>query len=534
MQRISSKLQIYIQKDEAEQTFLFNELKTAEDVAYLLEVPYKQLLYILYVQDDSKKYKTFQIPKKTGGMRTISKPLGSIAILQEKLLPLIMKKYQAKNCVHGFVKGRGILTNASSHKISKRTKILNIDIENFYDSINFGRVRGLMMAKPFNMGKDAATLIAQILCWKGKLPQGACTSPVISNMILHRLDTKLTNLCHSVKSAYYTRYADDITISSNSPVFPATIAIRNSKTKEVSLGSDLINILKSEGFTINNSKVRLRTKKERQEITGLTVNEFPNVRKKFVRQLRAMIHAWKIYGLSKAADEYISKYDKNIFHNDISDTESYFKNVLYGKLAYLYMVRGKDNICTKYAKNVNSLDKTPPKFIKNIINMQYHIFLSHATEDKYIVEKIYRECSTNGINAFFDKNCIKTGDSIPQKINEALKTSKIFVVIASYIYTEKKWTCAELWSAVNKAIETGETRVFPIVIGSIDDFKKAFPLLGDKKAIIWKDNEKEIVLEIKKLLGGNSNENINYHISLSEKFKDLLKKLVIKLKNFFK
>ena len=113
--------------------------------------------------------------------------------------------------VHGFVKNKSVLSNAKQHL--KKKYILNLDLKNFYGSINFGRVRGLFMSKPFNMGDRAATIIAQICCDNDSLPQGACTSPIISNFIMSRLDKELIQFAKNTHTTY-TRYADDMLISS--------------------------------------------------------------------------------------------------------------------------------------------------------------------------------------------------------------------------------------------------------------------------------------------------------------------------------
>ena len=175
------KLNTKLKRTEDESYKLFCSLKTGHDVADLLEIPYGQLLFLLYKQPDQKKYISFQIPKKSGGFRTIKKPCKGINIIQKKLKPFFDKSYRIKAPVHGFVKGKSIVTNAAQHK--RQRFILNLDLEDFYGTINFGRVRGLLISKPFNIAPKAASVIAQTLCFQNKLPQGACTSPVISNLI---------------------------------------------------------------------------------------------------------------------------------------------------------------------------------------------------------------------------------------------------------------------------------------------------------------------------------------------------------------
>ncbi|WP_419625406.1 reverse transcriptase domain-containing protein, partial [Thiolapillus sp.] len=117
--------------------------------------------------------------------------------LQGKLAPILVSHYKPRNPVHGFLKGRSIVTNAKQHK--RKRYVLNIDLKNFYESINFGRVIGLFKAKPFNMGKKAAAVAAHMCIFENSLPQGAATSPVISNYIASELDRRLSCLARRYK-----------------------------------------------------------------------------------------------------------------------------------------------------------------------------------------------------------------------------------------------------------------------------------------------------------------------------------------------
>ncbi|MFQ5498791.1 MAG: reverse transcriptase domain-containing protein [Candidatus Zixiibacteriota bacterium] len=129
----------------------FKELQSVKDVANLLEVEWDHLRYYLYILPDSKAYRQFEITKSTGGCRIIMAPHPSLKILQQKLNHVLQIVYniESKPSVHGFVKGRSILTNAKIHV--DRRWVLNLDITNFFPSINFGRVRGMFMARPHNI-----------------------------------------------------------------------------------------------------------------------------------------------------------------------------------------------------------------------------------------------------------------------------------------------------------------------------------------------------------------------------------------------
>lgn len=187
----------------------FEQLKTRQDVARLLQVSDYQLRYHLYICPIDKAYTTFKIPKKSGGHRLITTPQTSLKIIQHKLNQVLSSVYKVKPSVHGFAIEKSIVTNAKIHL--KQRYILNLDLQDFFPSINFGRVRGLFIAKPYNCTQEVATILAQICCYNNQLPQGAPTSPIISNMICARLDSQLQKLAKKYW-CIYTRYADDITL----------------------------------------------------------------------------------------------------------------------------------------------------------------------------------------------------------------------------------------------------------------------------------------------------------------------------------
>ena len=178
-------------------------------VAALLDVTYETLVYYLYELGD-RRYRTFQIAKRRGGTRTIAGPKSGLKAIQRKLAQVLSAIYRPRVSVQGFVPGRSIGTNALLHESS--TYILNLDLEDFFPSINFGRVRGLFIAAPYAVPRAVATVMAQICCFQNALPQGAPTSPIIANMISSRMDANLQKLARRHR-CLYSRYADDLTFS---------------------------------------------------------------------------------------------------------------------------------------------------------------------------------------------------------------------------------------------------------------------------------------------------------------------------------
>jgi RNA-directed DNA polymerase len=231
-------MSLLLSKSPEDIQLAFTELKNPEDLANLLEISHDQLVYYLFI--NKSKYTSFSIPKKSGDLRSIHVPSPGLKIIQQKLNQILKVIYNPRFIVHGFTKERNIVTNASIHVRQKF--VLNIDIENFFPSINFGRVRGLFINKPYQVDPSLATIIANICCFNNELPQGAPTSPIISNMICARLDSQLYEIAKKHR-CYYSRYADDITFSTSVRAFPSELAtIGNDKTDQLKLGDDLTNI----------------------------------------------------------------------------------------------------------------------------------------------------------------------------------------------------------------------------------------------------------------------------------------------------
>ncbi|WP_347242302.1 reverse transcriptase domain-containing protein [Nostoc sp. FACHB-892] len=331
----------------------FYSLKQPMDIADLLEVSYPRLVYHIYLVETDKRYKTFEIPKKSGGVRQISTPITALKIIQTKLNQVLQTVYEIKPSVHGFVIGKNIVTNAQAH--TKKRYVLNLDLTDFFPSINFGRVRGMFMATPYGLHPDVATVLAQICCHNNQLPQGAPTSPIVTNMICAKMDSQLQRLAKEYK-ATYTRYADDITFSTTLPKFPEELAykVAEGDVDKILIGNKLLSIINENGFEVNEQKIRLQSRGNHQAVTGLTTNQFPNVDRNYVRHIRAMLHAWSKFGLEAAEEEYLTKYEtKSRFSAKDKPT---FQQVLRGKIEFISMVKGKDDpIYRKYIKQYINL-----------------------------------------------------------------------------------------------------------------------------------------------------------------------------------
>lgn len=268
-------------------------------LAYLLRVQPKTLSYNIYIIDrnntTTRKYSEFSIPKKSGGTRVILAPNKNLKFIQSQLSKIlytcideINKEKEVEGSLSfGYRKGSSIFDNAKIHK--KKRFVFNIDLKNYFDAINFGRVRGFFIKnRNFNLDEDVATVIAQIACHNNRLPQGSPVSPVISNLIGHILDIRLSKLATDCGCSY-SRYCDDITFSTNKKVFPKKLAFSNSNNIW-SPSKILINIISRSGFEVNMQKVRMSLFYSQQRVTGLTVNRKVNTTRAYRDTVRSLVH----------------------------------------------------------------------------------------------------------------------------------------------------------------------------------------------------------------------------------------------------
>lgn len=264
-----------------------NEINNRSDFANLINVPIQKLTFILYKKKVENLYSSFSIPKKSGGYRRIYSPHEDLLDIQKKIARLLATQknvFQEENRIklnisHGFEKNKSIITNAKIHR-NKRF-VFNVDLENFFESFHFGRVKGYFEKnKNFQLPTEVAVILAQLCCYQGVLPQGAPTSPIITNLICNILDLRLLKLAKKYRLDY-TRYADDLTFSTNDRHF---LDLKNAFYYELN------GEIKKAGFKLNEKKSNFQYKDSRQMVTGLVVNKMINVDRNFYKETRAMAH----------------------------------------------------------------------------------------------------------------------------------------------------------------------------------------------------------------------------------------------------
>lgn len=306
-------------------------------------------------KEDSKKrkrYIKFYIPKKSGGQREIKAPVEKLKDIQSALNLLLQVIYTTQEHAYGFVTGKSIKDNAAIH--AGAAFVFNIDVKDFFPSIQFGRIKNVLQLSPFNLIEERekiAFTIANLCTEDGVLPQGAPTSPILTNIICKRLDKRLYKFA-TTYNAKYSRYADDITFSSNEFIF-------NKRFK-----SQLTQILANEKFTLNTDKTRMQGKAYRQEVTGLTVNEKVNVNRQYLRSYRTLLHLYKKKSPEAALEYHYKRMPEALRklkqEKQPTDIAFYMKNVIKGKYQFIKMILGDDKILPPF----ESKPKTGVVFIK--------------------------------------------------------------------------------------------------------------------------------------------------------------------------
>ena len=221
-----------------------------------------------------KLYRTYEIPKKSGGMRVITEPIGPLKSLQKSILEFGLNRAPVHPSATGFVRGKSIVDNAAPH--ANQSLVVNADIRGFFPETSFKLIRRAVdHIGPKTLSDNARWFLAELLAYNGGLPAGAPTSPAIANVILRPMDEALSKASKNIGVAY-TRYADDVSFSGD---------------KALSLLPFARQIASQLGYEFDRKKTNVFRKGRRQLVTGLVVNEKPNMAKPLRKRLRAAVHA---------------------------------------------------------------------------------------------------------------------------------------------------------------------------------------------------------------------------------------------------
>lgn len=263
-----------------------------------------------------KHYIKVQIPKKSGGYRELRVPDKRLKSIQNRINRRLLCLEPVSQYATAYVKGRGISKNAEPHV--GQAKILKLDVKGFFDSVIFSQVK----SKAFPEGKytDTVRILLTILCtYDQHLPQGAPTSPAISNIIMNDFDERIGSWCEK-KGIKYTRYCDDMTFSGNFDEKEIINFVREQ--------------LRREGFFINKKKTICIRNNQRQSVTGIIVNEILNVESEYKKRIRQEMYYINKYGI----EEHISRVHKD-------EVQEQVLHRLLGQVNYVLSICESDEFC---------------------------------------------------------------------------------------------------------------------------------------------------------------------------------------------
>lgn len=317
--------------------------------AHLAKLLYSDIFTLKEVVNNPV-YKSYKLSKKTGGYRTIDSPDESLKLVQRNLNNFLQSYYLCvkPHTVHGFIpnfsqfdKKVNIVENAKVH-VGKKY-VLNLDLKDFFDGISASRIKDLFVGPHFKFNEPIANALTLLVSYQGKLPTGAPTSPVISNFICLELDQCLMEFSRTY-GLTYTRYADDLTFSSNKEISDMLLLM----IKE---------IIQLNTFKVNNKKIRIKSSARQQLVTGLVVNKKVNIDRKLIKQVRAMLHHTKTKGLSEAAKKHYKVRDDQ----ELGPFRKMFLDKLLGYINFIGLVRGEfDSIYLKFKKQYFNFEFNSP------------------------------------------------------------------------------------------------------------------------------------------------------------------------------
>lgn len=356
----------------------FTNISSNAQLAEYCGVSWDELRMLAYAEG-IKRYTEWLVPKKNGeGFRRISSPMANLRRVQRSIAKGLSESYSPLKCVYGFVCERNVALNALQH--TRKRTVLTLDLKDFFPSISAPRVRGLFI-KAMDFPQDVADTLTNLVCHEGSLPQGAPTSPVISNMICFKMDRALLYFAAN-SGLTYTRYADDLVFSSTS-AYSARKMVDQGKNVVSGINRFIINTIKTNGFEINERKVHVANRGSRQIVNGIIVNQKCNIRRSQYREFRALFHRWLTEDYSAAASPYFRNKKNHCYKAKLCDgdelcDEKAFARHIRGRLDYFSMVVG-----------VNGRPTEPMAKLWTLFHQATHERVPYLTFEKSAVQLSY-------------------------------------------------------------------------------------------------------------------------------------------------
>lgn len=293
----------------------------------------EQVLAFLYELSNhpERHYRKARIPKRSGGFRTLWIPDEKLAFVQRNILRHILEKRPVSECAAAYKKGCGLREHACKH-VGQHT-IVKLDIHDFFGHITWMQVYQKVFPGYLFPG-EIRSLLTWLCCYRETVPQGAPTSPAISNLVMKSFDDYMEAWCGERKLTY-TRYCDDLTFSGD--MGPDALANAGMVIRKVS------GYLEAMGFALNEKKTRVYTKGTRQEVTGVVVNEKTQVSAEYRKKLRQEWYYCKKYGV----EEHLKRTKKEV------GPEAYLHSLL-GKVRYVVQINPEDQKFREYGDEIET------------------------------------------------------------------------------------------------------------------------------------------------------------------------------------
>lgn len=285
-------------------------------LVHLLELSINEINWL--ANDGKNHYRHFTRKKRDGGTRDIFTPRARLKEVQRHILDDFLHRVRLNSHAQGFRRKRSIITNAARH-IDKNI-VIKMDAKEFFPSITFQRVSGMFASLGYP--RQVSVLLTKLVTHRGRLPIGAPTSPAISNIVCRRMDKRFARLGEKM-GFDYSRYADDLTISSNNKKL----------TKMIPFFKE---IMRDEGFEVKEAKMRILRNSGRQKVTGIVVNKKRNIERKEIKKLRAVIHNCKHKDIRQEAITWAKREKK--LDDPYAYTLREFKSSLLGKINFVKSV----------------------------------------------------------------------------------------------------------------------------------------------------------------------------------------------------
>lgn len=292
-----------------------------QHLSYLLGFNLKYLYKVS--NNQAKFYRYFKIVCSNKKIREISEPLPNLKEIQKWILENILYNCPTNKYLKAYKKKNSIRTNAKFHR--GQPKVLNLDIKDYFKSINFSSVNGFFRKKGYS--KAVCSMLSNLCTLNGSLPLGAPTSPALSNLVTENIDRRISGFVIK-ENIRYTRYADDMTFSGS---FNENLIIKFVRY-----------VLNEEGFSLNKSKIKLKHSYQRQNVTGIIVNKKLQAPRELRKELRKNMY-------------YIGKYGINSHLEHLKNNNPNYLEHLLGKANYILFINPKDKEAAKYKEKIISL-----------------------------------------------------------------------------------------------------------------------------------------------------------------------------------